>query len=64
MNNVFGIRREDKNKWEKRVPLTPNHLKELKEKYGIEAIVQPSPIRIFPDEEYGEGFRSYRFGSC
>jgi len=52
MNNVFGIRREDKNKWEKRVPLTPIHLKELKEKHGIEAIVQPSPIRIFPDEEY------------
>ena len=28
-NNIIGIRREDKNKWERRVPLTPSHVKEL-----------------------------------
>ncbi len=52
MNSTLGIRREDKNKWERRVPLTPQHLKDLKEKHGIGSIVQPSPIRIFSDEEY------------
>lgn len=52
MNNMLGIRREDKNKWEKRVPLTPNYLKELKDKHGIEVIVQPSLIRVFSNEEY------------
>jgi len=49
---MLGIRREDKNQWERRVPLTPSHLKELKEKHGIDSIVQTSPIRVFTDEEY------------
>jgi len=52
MSFTIGIRREDKNEWEKRVPLVPNHIKELKEKYGIHTIVQTSPIRTFKDEEY------------
>lgn len=51
---LIGIRREDKNEWEKRVPLTPSDLKELKLKYGIEAIVQPSNIRFFKDSDYRE----------
>ena len=52
MKNVLGIRREDKNEWEKRVPLIPDDIGELQRKYGIKTIVQPSPIRIFSDEEY------------
>lgn len=28
-NKVIGIRREDKNKWERRVPLTPDNVREL-----------------------------------
>ena len=52
MKNVLGIRREDKNEWERRVPLIPEDIKELQKKYGIKTIVQPSPIRIFSDEEY------------
>jgi alpha-aminoadipic semialdehyde synthase len=48
----LGIRREDKNKWERRTPIIPDHTKELKEKYGIETIVQPSKIRTFSDELY------------
>ncbi|MGE5341043.1 MAG: bifunctional lysine ketoglutarate reductase /saccharopine dehydrogenase family protein [Candidatus Omnitrophota bacterium] len=52
MIKVIGIRREDKNKWERRVPLVPRDVKELKEKYGIKTIIQPSAIRIFTDEEY------------
>ncbi len=52
MDKIIGIRREDKNQWERRVPLIPEDVRELKEKYGIKTIVQPSQIRIFPDEEY------------
>ena len=52
MNFRLGIRREDKNKWERRVPLVPQHIKDLKESHGIETIIQPSPIRVFPKEKY------------
>lgn len=52
MTKKIGIRREDKNKWERRVGLIPEHIKELKETYGIETIVQPSTLRIFSDEAY------------
>lgn len=52
MNRV-GIRREDKNIWERRTPIIPEDVKELKEK-GIEFFVQPSKIRAFRDGEYAE----------
>ena len=52
MIKTIGIRREDKNKWERRVPLVPSDVSELREKYGIKTIIQPSEIRIFSDEEY------------
>ena len=52
MTQLIGIRREDKNKWERRVPLTPEHVSILKEKYGIQTIIQPSSIRIFSDRSY------------
>ena len=48
----LGIRREDKNKWERRVPLIPEDVKILREKYDIETVIQPSPIRVFSNEEY------------
>jgi len=48
----IGIRREDKSKWERRVALTPEHAKLLKEKFDIQTFVQPSDIRIFTDDEY------------
>ncbi|MCP4338638.1 MAG: hypothetical protein GY799_07035 [Desulfobulbaceae bacterium] len=54
MTKILGIRREDKNKWERRVPLIPEDLKRLKDVYGIDAIVQPSQIRIYPDEVFRE----------
>ncbi len=50
---MIGIRREDKNEWERRVPLTPDHVASLV-KSGLEVIVQPSPIRVFPNEAYEE----------
>jgi saccharopine dehydrogenase (NAD+, L-lysine forming) len=49
---VIGIRREDKNKWERRIPLVPKDLRELKDKFGIDSIVQSSTIRIYKDEEF------------
>ncbi len=50
----FGIRREDKNRWERRAPLTPLHVGELIEDLGLRVVVQPSPDRIFTDDEYAE----------
>jgi len=52
MKLALGIRREDKNRWERRVPLVPHHIRELKEKYDFEVIVQPSSIRIHTEKEY------------
>ncbi len=52
MSLKMGLRREDKNRWERRVPLTPRHVRELKEKHGIQTFVQPSDIRAFSEKEY------------
>jgi len=52
MMHHIGIRREDKNKWERRVPITPAHVKELKEHHQIQTIIQSSTIRCFSDESY------------
>jgi len=48
---VIGIRREDKNRWERRVPLAPDHVAELI-RHGIDVAIAPSPIRAFPDDAY------------
>ncbi|RLC49762.1 MAG: hypothetical protein DRZ79_05435 [Candidatus Cloacimonadota bacterium] len=48
---TLGIRKETKNKWERRVPLNPEAVKNLIEK-GFKVIVQPSEIRIYKDEDY------------
>jgi alanine dehydrogenase len=52
MGMIIGIRREDKNRWERRVPLTPDDVLELRAQHGLAFHVQPSPIRIFPDTRY------------
>ena len=52
MNVCIGIRREDKSRWERRVPVTPEDAQKLKEEHGIEVWVQPSPIRVFSEEEF------------
>jgi alpha-aminoadipic semialdehyde synthase len=49
---LLGIRREDKNPWERRVPLIPVQARELMCDLPLEIWVQPSPIRIFSDEDY------------
>jgi len=48
---IVGIRREDKNEWEARVPLIPSDVEKLTSK-GIRVILQPSNIRIFSDQEF------------
>ena len=52
MKPVIGIRREDKNKWERRVPLIPEDLADFISQGVLECLVQPSGIRVFPDQDY------------
>ena len=48
----IGLRREDKNIWEKRVPLVPEHVQQLKKNYSIQTVLQPFPNRAFSDKEF------------
>ncbi len=52
MGMVIGIRREDKNEWERRVPLIPADLQQLQHDHDLEFIVQPSPVRAFADGDF------------
>jgi len=52
MNAIIGIRREDKNKWERRVPLIPADTSDLQAKRGLRFLVQPSSVRVYTDDEY------------
>ncbi len=54
MKKLIGIRREDKNVWERRVPLIPEHLEKLKREHGIDAIIQPFERRAFLENEFTE----------
>jgi alanine dehydrogenase len=49
---LIGIRREDKNLWEKRAPIIPADARELMRELPLEIWIQPSQIRIFSDEDY------------
>ncbi len=52
MITCIGLRREDKNEWERRVPLIPSHVKEILDEELVSISLQPSPNRIFSDEDY------------
>lgn len=52
MRHRVGIRREDKNQWEARVPITPDHVKALSGELPVDFAVQTSPIRVFGDSDY------------
>jgi alpha-aminoadipic semialdehyde synthase len=52
MSAIIGIRREDKNKWERRVPLVPADMSDLQTKRGVRVLVQPSGVRVCTDDEY------------
>ena len=49
---TIGIRREDKNAWERRVPLVPADVADLLRDNDLAVVVQPSPIRVHADAEY------------
>jgi len=49
---VVGIRAETKNRWERRAPLTPEHVRELIESHELEIQVESSQRRAFPDLAY------------
>ncbi len=51
----FGIIKERKNPPDKRVVLSPNLCQNVLKKHsGAQIVVEPSPIRIFSDDEYRE----------
>ena len=52
MTTTIGIRREDINRWEKRVPLIPSHVRELVDGHSLDVRIQPSNIRVFNDADY------------
>ena len=52
MTTKIGIRREDINRWEKRVPLIPSHVRELVDGHSLDVRIQPSNIRVFNDADY------------
>lgn len=52
MKTIIGIRREDKNRWERRTPLIPAHVREIIQDHNLDIWVQPSSIRVFPEEDY------------
>lgn len=49
---VIGLRREDKNTWEARVPIIPEHVAGLVKNHGIEVLVQKSGLRAIKEEEF------------
>jgi alpha-aminoadipic semialdehyde synthase len=50
---TIGMQRETKSQWERRAPLTPDHVRQLTAD-GVRVVVQPSTVRIFPDDAYRE----------
>ncbi|KAJ3014576.1 hypothetical protein HKX48_005081 [Thoreauomyces humboldtii] len=48
----IGVRAEDKNRWERRVPLMPEHVERLVKEAGAKVYIQPSTKRVVPDEKY------------
>jgi saccharopine dehydrogenase (NAD+, L-lysine-forming) len=49
---VIGIRREDKSRWETRVPLVPDVVREAVRDHGLRFQVQSCPFRAFRDDAY------------
>ena len=49
---VIGIRREDKNIWERRAPIVPEHVAALVREHGVEVLLQKSDLRVIPAADY------------
>lgn len=52
MKKIVGIRREDKNIWERRAAIIPEQITKFKEELPLEFYCQPYPTRAFSDQEY------------
>ncbi|MFZ1728539.1 MAG: hypothetical protein WBQ23_12060 [Bacteroidota bacterium] len=52
MINCIGIRKETKDKTQKRVPLSPEQVAALTNEKGLTVLVQSMPNRVFKDEDY------------
>lgn len=52
MSITIGIIREGKTPPDARTPLTPHQCAQLKLQYGINVLIQPSPVRCYTDTEY------------
>lgn len=50
---ILAIRREDNSVWERRAPLSPNHVFDLVKK-GVKVLVQPSNRRAYSEQEYAK----------
>jgi len=51
---TVGIRKEDKRKYECRAAVSPEQVRDSIARHGLCYLVEPSPIRIFPDAAYAE----------
>ncbi|OPZ82538.1 MAG: hypothetical protein BWY77_00125 [bacterium ADurb.Bin431] len=52
MKKIIGIRREDKNIWERRAAIIPEQVIKFREELPLEFYCQPYPTRAFSDQEY------------
>jgi alpha-aminoadipic semialdehyde synthase len=50
----IGIRREGKNRWERRVPLLPDQVERLTKELNCTVFLQPSTKRVIPDDKFVE----------
>ncbi|KAI9193475.1 Saccharopine dehydrogenase-domain-containing protein [Polychytrium aggregatum] len=51
---TLAIRREDKNRWERRVPLVPQDIARLVKEHNAKVIVQPSTRRVYTDDQFAD----------
>jgi saccharopine dehydrogenase (NAD+, L-lysine-forming) len=54
--NQIGLRKEEK-AFETRVPIVPDHVRFLRNKYGINFVLEPSKQRAFSENEYDTDVR-------
>lgn len=52
MTKTIGIRKETKDKTQRRVPLSPDQVRQLIRKHKIKVLVEPWERRVFSDEQY------------
>ncbi|MFZ0388837.1 MAG: bifunctional lysine ketoglutarate reductase /saccharopine dehydrogenase family protein [Calditrichia bacterium] len=52
MKNCIGIRQENIDRTERRVPLTPEQTEHLIKAHRMRILVQPAPNRFFPEKDY------------